>query len=70
MRYFTYLDNDASESSRLVPIVVSEEDIRRDYYPYWAAKVKERGLDLTFNDCITEFCAVRWAEELESFEEK
>lgn len=67
MRYFSYNEYDPDE-----PYVetVSEEDIRREYYPWWYDQMckkfgKEKVDELySFEDCLTDFVVVHWAWEV------
>jgi hypothetical protein len=47
-------------------ITVSDEDIRRDYYPWWKEQMKRSGRnpdDYTFYDCLDDWMVVNWAWE-------
>jgi hypothetical protein len=66
MRYYTIAyptDNgDVTET-------LSEEDIRRDYWPYWYGRMCEKfskeHVDKTysFEDCLDDWVVLHWAEE-------
>lgn len=70
MRYFSY--NTYKTDPSIDPYVetVSEEDIRRDYYPYWYDKMcKKFGKDhvdstYSFEDCLDGWMVVHWAWEV------
>ena len=76
MRYYCYNEPvfqvDANGFHTVVGnevVTVSEEDIRRDYYPYWRAQmVKKFGEDIfaqqySFEDCLDDWRVVNWAWE-------
>lgn len=69
MRYYSY--NEYVEDPGINSVVtVSEEDIRRDYYPWWYDKMcKKYGknhVDATysFEDCLEDWVVVNWAWEV------
>ncbi len=70
IRYYSY--NEYHEDPNVNTVVtVSEEDIRRDYWPFWYERMckkfgKER-VDNTYNfeDCIDDWIVVNWAWEVE-----
>lgn len=71
MRYFSY--NEYTEDPNENPVkTVSEEDIRRDYYPYWyermCKKYGEEYVDayFSFPDCLEDWIVVNWAWEVNS----
>lgn len=78
MRYFSY--NEPTEDGNGVKtVVMSEEQIRDVYWPYWYGKMcakygKEKvDQDYSFADCLDDWIAVNWAWEitpLESSEQK
>lgn len=65
MRYFNY--NEPDELGDPVQFVVSEEDIRRDYYPIWyenmCRKYGKEHVDevYSFEECLEDWTAVHWA---------
>jgi hypothetical protein len=66
MRYFCY--NEPHLIGHNVA-VMSEEDIRRDYYPIWyermCAKFGKDKVDniYSFQECLEDWCTVHWAWE-------
>ena len=50
-----------------VVITISEEQIKKQYYPYWYEKMcKKFGKQLVdeqwgFDDCLDDWCVVNWA---------
>lgn len=47
--------------------IVSEEDIIREYFPYWSRDCFNKGVDpekITVENCIEQFLAVHWAQEI------
>lgn len=71
MRYFRYNSpiGDGSGEDNNEVITVSEEDIYRDYYPFWKAEITrvhgaERLAQLSFFECIEDFMVLHWAWEV------
>jgi len=68
MRYYCYNELADDGSSNLV-ITMIEDDIRRNYYPYWYDRMckkfgKEEVDDkYSFEDCLTDWLVVNWAWE-------
>jgi hypothetical protein len=73
MRYFSYNEYDpenplADETGGYV-VTMSEEEIRKEYWPYWYKKMCEKygqervDNDYTFEDCLTDWIIVHWAWE-------
>lgn len=66
MRYYSYNEYKTDPSDSHV-VTVSEEDIRRDYYPYWYKKMcykfgKEHVDNIySFEDCLCDWVVVNWA---------
>lgn len=66
MRYFSY--NEYSEDGGYVE-TLSEEEIRREYYPYWYARMckkfgqKRVDENYSFEDCLDDWMVVNWAWE-------
>jgi hypothetical protein len=69
MRYYSYHESSIETDEERV-VTVSEEDIRKEYWPYWLSlKVKEVGIDranteFTFEDCLQEWIKIYWAWEV------
>lgn len=67
MRYYCY--NEYSEEEENLVITVSEEQIRRDYYPWWYGKMCEKfgkevvDRDYSFEECLNDWIVVNWAWE-------
>lgn len=69
MRKFiiSYPDDDGYDREE----VLSEFEIIRDYFPYWYSKMCEKfgkdhvNANYSWNDCLDDWIAVNWAEELE-----
>lgn len=56
------MDHEGLYDSKVV--VLSEEEILRDYWPYWSEKMKSKGFtDLTKEDCLDDWIVVNWAWE-------
>jgi hypothetical protein len=73
MRYFSYNEYDpnspfADETGGYI-VTVSEDDIKRTYWPYWynrmCAKYEQAYIDenYTFEDCLEDWIVVNWAWE-------
>ena len=68
MRYFTFAQpvNDEGDPEH---VTMSEDDIRKEYWPYWygkmCAKYGHQYVDdnFTFEDCLTDWIIVHWAWE-------
>jgi hypothetical protein len=75
MRYFSYnefdSDNPLSDDTGGYVQTLSEEDIRREYYPYWYKKMCEKygqdrvDNDYTFEDFLGDWIIVHWAWEVQ-----
>lgn len=72
MRFFCYNEPTFDESGQFLRndvIVVSEEEIRKEYYPYWKAQVEKKyGVEeakrrFCFDDCLDDWIAVNMAWE-------
>lgn len=73
-RYFSYSEYDPesplSDENGGYIVTLSEEEIRRQYYPWWYEKMckkfgKEKVDELyTFEDCLTDWVVVNWAWEV------
>ena len=69
MRYYSYHESSIETDEERV-VTVSEEDIRKEYWPYWfSLKVKEVGpekanTDFVFEDCLQEWIIINWAWEV------
>ncbi len=70
MRWFKYNEPTFDDLSNLignVQVIVSEEDIRRNYYPFWLSAMQERGVTgeaLAFENALDEFLVANWAWEV------
>jgi len=74
MRYFSYNEYDpdsprADDTGGYVE-TLSEEEIRKQYYPYWYGKMCEKfgkehvDENYCFEDCLTDWQVVHWAWEV------
>ena len=69
VRFFCYNEPIFDDNGNVVGnklITVSDEDIRRDYYPWWKEQLKKAGKDpanYTFEDCLDNWRVVNWAWE-------
>lgn len=67
MRYFSY--NEYDDNGGHV-VTMSEEEIRKEYYPYWYGKMCNKfGKDhvdekYSFEDCLDDWQVVHWAWEV------
>lgn len=70
MRYFSYNEYKKDPSVDSYVETVSEEDIRRDYYPWWYRQMcKKFGTEevdklYSFQDCLDQWIIVNWAWEV------
>ncbi len=67
MRYFSFaypVDGDDCIETK------SEDDIRKEYWPYWYEKMCEKygkekvDADYCFEDCLMDWIVVHWAQEV------
>jgi hypothetical protein len=69
MRYFSYNEYDVNNVDGVCIYTLSEEDIRKQYWPYWYRKMCEKFGQLhvddnyTFEDCLEDWIVVNWAWE-------
>jgi hypothetical protein len=65
MRYFSY--NEYDEDQGELVVTKSEEDIRKEYWPYWYGKMCDKfgqfhvDENYTFEDCLEDWIVVNWA---------
>lgn len=70
MRYYSYNEYKTEPGVDDYVETVSEEDIRKTYYPYWYDKmVKKFGKEVVeknycFEDCLEDWIVVNWAWEI------
>jgi hypothetical protein len=70
MRYYSYNEYKTDPSVDPYVETVSEEYIRKTYYPYWHGKMCEKyGKDhvdntYSFEDCLDDWIVVNWAWEV------
>lgn len=68
MRYYSYNEYNPDDDD---VVTLSEEDIRKTYYPYWYGKMCEKfgkeHVDKTysFEDCLCDWIVVNWAWEVD-----
>lgn len=69
MRYFTFVQC-KGETSEPEYVTMSEDDIRKEYYPYWYRKMCEKyeqsyvDEHYSFPDCLDDWITVHWASEV------
>lgn len=66
MRKFkiSYPDDDGNPVEELL----TEDVVREQYWNYWESKMIEKYGNIekyTFNDCLEDWIAIHWAEEIE-----
>ena len=67
MRYYSY--NEMGDNGENLIITVSEDEIRKTYYPWWKERMyKKFGKDavdakFSFDDCLYDWIVVNWAWE-------
>ena len=65
MRKYKYVE--PGENDEPVEFIVTEEDIIRDYFPFWLEQMKKVNKDpgiithAVLDSCIEDFCVVHWA---------
>ena len=73
MRYYSYNEYDpdspiADDGGGYV-VTLSEDDIRKNYYPYWYKKMCEKyeqsyvDQNYSFEDCLSDWIVINWAWE-------
>ena len=69
MRYYSYNEYVEDPDTNSV-VTVSEEDVRRDYWPFWYGKMcKKYGKEhvdanYSFEECLEDWIVVNWAWEV------
>lgn len=69
MRYYSYNEYRTAPGVDDYVETVSEEDIRKDYYPYWYEKMCQKfgkehvDCTYTYEDCLVDWITVNWAWE-------
>lgn len=67
MRYFSFNEFDESGGS---VVTMSEEEVRKEYWPYWYEKMcqkyEQSYIDehYSFEDCLEDWITVHWAWEV------
>ena len=70
MRYFSYYEPTNEDNPQGCIMTISEDIIRRDYYPYWYEKMcnkfgqKHVDEKYCFLDCIDDWMTIHWAWEV------
>jgi hypothetical protein len=68
MRYFTFVQPQG-EASAPEYVTMSEDEIRKEYYPYWYGKMCEKyeqsyvDEHYCFEDCLEDWKIIHWARE-------
>lgn len=65
MRYFTFVQP-KEDSMDPEYITMSEDEIRKEYYPYWKKQIVKVGKSLNdycFEDCLDDWVITHWAWE-------
>ena len=69
MRKFAY-----NEPGQDAPVVLTEDDIKRTYWPYWVEQMeaaRARGqrnalnAEMSWENCLDDFLTIHWAWEVE-----
>jgi len=71
MRYYSYNEFSNDENGEVIGkvVTVSEEELRKTYYPYWYDKMcKKFGKEIvnenySFEECLNDWIVVYWAWE-------
>lgn len=67
MRYFSY---DEYDDTGWNVVTLSEEEIRKQYWPYWYSKMCEKfgkehvDANYSFEECLADWQIVNWAWEV------
>ena len=79
MRWFKYNEYDIGDlfaNDGHIVVTISEEDIRKEYYPYWykqmCIKFGSEVVDqnYSFEHCLDDWMTVNWAWEITSDQER
>ena len=68
MRYYSY--NEMGDDGENLVITKSEDDIRKEYWPYWYGRMCDRfeqsyvDEHFSFEDCLDDWIVVHWAVEV------
>lgn len=64
MRRFHYTEPD--DNFLPVHIIVTEDYIIKNYFPYWSNAMTDKGKskDINNRNCIDDYCIIHWAEEI------
>lgn len=65
MRYYTHKAKNVVEDGIAEYITISEDELRKEYYPIWLAKNGRDDCDLVFEDFLFEWVISRNAIESE-----
>ena len=66
MRYYTHVEQ-GEDGVTPVTIVVSEQDIREQYYSHWCEMMEAKfgqevfEREYTFEDCLADWAAINWS---------
>jgi hypothetical protein len=69
MRYYSYNEYDPDHPDEGYVVTLSEDDIRKEYYPYWYKKMCDKyeqayvDEHYSFEDCLEDWTIVHWAWE-------
>ena len=67
MRYYSFNEFDANGGE---VVTMSEDDIRKEYYPYWRGRMIEKygqeefDKNWSFEECLLDWITVHWAWEV------
>lgn len=68
MKYYSY--NELGDNDEDIVVTLSEEEIKKTYYPYWYERMcKKFGKEhvdqnYSFNECLDDWIIVNWAWEV------
>jgi hypothetical protein len=71
MRYYSYNVYSDDEDLEDTVVTVSEDDIRKDYYPFWHSKMSAKfgkehvDANYSFEDALEDWIVINWAWEVE-----
>lgn len=71
MKKYRYYE--PGENDECVTIDVTDEDIIRDYWPWWQAEMVRLNKDvakITQENCINDFKIVHWAKTIDTTDEE
>ena len=66
MRKCKYIEPTSEHVSTPIEIIKTEEDVMREYYPFWCERMLSLGREhlISFETCWQDYKAIHWGEEI------